>query len=180
MSLSTNLSHIESDAEFAKVLAENENVMITCGRMGPMCLPVYDAMEALEGKYPHVAFRDMAFDGPAAHNIKSLPQVRHFTGLPFVIYFKNGQVVEAVSGIQSKQAVRAVLDAHFAQPLATASCTARSVSRSVTAATRPSGSSTPVCWLGPQAWRGSRRRRSSTDVRPSSSIRRACSRSRAV
>ena len=31
-----------------KVLAENENVMITCGRMGPMCLPVYDVMESLE------------------------------------------------------------------------------------------------------------------------------------
>jgi thioredoxin 1 len=121
MSLNTNLQHIESDADFTRVLAENENVMITCGRMGPMCLPVYDVMEALQRKYPHVAFRDMSFDGPAAHNIKSLPQVRHFTGLPFVVYFKNGQVVEAVSSIQSKQAVKAVLDKQFTEPIAKAS-----------------------------------------------------------
>ena len=121
MSLSTNLKHVESDQEFERVLTENENVMITCGRMGPMCLPVYDVMESLEGKYPQVAFRDMSFDGPAAHNIKSLPQVRHFTGLPFVIYFKNGRVVEAVSSIQSKAAVKAVLDREFGQPIAKAS-----------------------------------------------------------
>ena len=119
--LQTNLKHVESDAEFKKVLEDNENVMITCGRMGPMCLPVYDAMEALERKYPHVAFRDMNFDGPASHNIKSLPQVRHFTGLPFVVYFRNGQVVEAVSSVQSKAQVKSVLDHHFAQPLAKAS-----------------------------------------------------------
>ena len=121
MSLNTKLQHIESDQEFSKVLDENENVMITCGRMGPMCLPVYDVMEALERKYPHVAFRDMSFDGPAAHKIKSLPQVRHFTGLPFVVYFKNGQVVEAVSSIQTKADVKAALDRQFAQPLAMAS-----------------------------------------------------------
>jgi thioredoxin 1 len=111
--LATNLSHIESDEEFRRVLAENDNVMVTCGRMGPMCLPVYDVMESLEGKYPHVAFRDMAFDGPAAHNIKSLPETRSFTGLPFVVYFKRGQVVEARSSIQTKAQVREVLDRHF-------------------------------------------------------------------
>ena len=121
MSLQTNLQHIESDEEFQQTLAQHENVMITCGRMGPMCLPVYDAMEGLQTRYSHVAFRDMSFDGPAAHNIKSLPQVRHFTGLPFVVYFRNGQVVEAVSSVQSKAQVKSVLDHHFAQPLAKAS-----------------------------------------------------------
>ena len=112
--LNTNLSHIESDDEFRKVLDENENVMITCGRMGPMCIPVYDVMESLERKYPQVAFRDMAFDGPASHNIKSLPEVQSFTGLPFVVYFRNGQVVEARTSIQTKAQVREVLDRHFA------------------------------------------------------------------
>ena len=121
MNLDTNLKHIESDAEFKKVLSENENVMITCGRMGPMCLPVYDVMESLENKYAHVTFRDMNFDGPAAHNIKSLPQVRHFSGLPFVVYFKNGEVVQAVSSVQTKAQVKAVLDDHFSAPLAKAS-----------------------------------------------------------
>ena len=114
--LSTNLKHIESDEEFQKVLAENENVMITCGRMGPMCLPVYDVMEKLEGSYQHVAFRDLAFDGPAAHNIKTLAEVRGFMGLPFVVYFKNGQVVEAKSSIQTGPEVRSVLDQQFGKP----------------------------------------------------------------
>lgn len=118
--LNTNLKHIESDAEFQKVLRENDNVMITCGRMGPMCLPVYDVMEKLEGKYTHVAFRDMAFDGPAAHNIRSLPETRSFTGLPYVVYFRKGKVVAATTSIQSKQQVKEILDRVFSAPAATA------------------------------------------------------------
>ena len=39
--LYTNLRHIESADEHAKILSENENVMVVCGRMGPMCIPVY-------------------------------------------------------------------------------------------------------------------------------------------
>jgi len=104
------LKHIESDQDFNTVLEENENVMICCGRQGPMCLPVYDIMEKLEGKYPQVAFRDLAFDGPAAHNIKRLPQVQGFTGLPFTVYFKNGEVVAATTSIQTKAQVREILD----------------------------------------------------------------------
>ena len=111
--LNTNLNHIESDDEFRKVLDENENVMICCGREGPMCLPVYDVMENLESKYQHVAFRDMKFDGFASHNIKGLPEVRSFTGLPFTVYFKKGEVVAATSSIQNKHQVKEVLDRQF-------------------------------------------------------------------
>lgn len=113
--LNTNLNHIESDAEFQKVLEENENVMICCGRQGPMCLPVYDVMENLEerGGYSHVAFRDMSFDGLASHNIKGLPQTRSFTGLPFTVYFKKGKVVAATTSIQNKRQVREILDSEF-------------------------------------------------------------------
>ena len=114
--LNTNLNHIESDNELHKTLEENENVMVTCGREGPMCLPVYDVMENLEDKYNHVAFRDMSFDGPAAHNIKSLPQTRGFTGLPFVVYFKNGEVVAATTSIQTKHQVKEILDRQFGHP----------------------------------------------------------------
>ena len=113
--LNTNLKHVESDETFRKVLDENENVMICCGREGPMCLPVYDVMENLEGKYPNVAFRDMAFDGPASNNIKYLPQTRGFTGLPFTLYFNKGKVVAATSSIQTKKQVREILDREFGQ-----------------------------------------------------------------
>ena len=78
-----------------------------------MCLPVYDAMENLQRKYPGVAFRDMSFDGPAAGNIKYLPQVRGFMGLPFTVYFHKGEVVAATSSIQTKQQIREILDREF-------------------------------------------------------------------
>jgi len=108
--LNTNLTHITTPAQLETTLAENENVMICCGRMGPMCIPVYDVMESLESKYPHVAFRDMAFDEPVATAVRGLPQVQSFRSLPFVLYFRGGQLVVAKCGIQSKQDVKAVLD----------------------------------------------------------------------
>lgn len=111
--LRTNLNHIETDEAFQELLDNHENVMLCCGREGPMCLPVYDVMENIESRYPHVTFRDMHFDGWASHNIRSLPQVRGFTGLPFTVYFKNGEVVAATSSIQSKKQVREQLDRAF-------------------------------------------------------------------
>jgi thioredoxin 1 len=116
--LNTNLKHIESDEAFRALLSENENVMVCCGRMGPMCIPVYDVMEKIESKYPHVQLRDMAFDGTVSHNIRALPEVRGFNSLPLTVYFKNGRVVGATGGIQNKQQVTAMLDRLFTtQPL---------------------------------------------------------------
>ncbi|MDX9940621.1 MAG: thioredoxin family protein [Bacteroidales bacterium] len=115
--LYTNLKHIESAAEHAKILSENENVMVICGRMGPMCIPVYGIAEELEEEYPHVKFYDMEFDNPEAHVIRNLPEVRGFMGIPFTIYYKNGKVVKATSSIQSRQQITAILDQHFTQPV---------------------------------------------------------------
>ena len=111
--LRTNLKHTDTDADYKDVIENNENVMICCGRMGPMCLPVYDIMENLEEKYPNVVFRDMDFDGPAGYNIRSLPECRRFNGLPFTIYYKNGKVVAATTSIQSKKQITTILDREF-------------------------------------------------------------------
>lgn len=113
--LYTNLKHIMSAAEHAQILSENENVMVICGRMGPMCIPVYGIMEELEesGDYNHVKFFDMEFDTPESYVIRQLPEVRGFMGIPFTIYYKNGKVVKATSSIQSKAQVTAILDAEF-------------------------------------------------------------------
>jgi thioredoxin 1 len=111
--LDTNLKHITNDSEYQDALAKNENVMICCGRMGPMCIPVYDVMENLEGKYPKVAFRDLPFDEAVGMNIRRLPECKSFTGLPFVVYFKNGKVVKATSSIQTKPQVTTILDEVF-------------------------------------------------------------------
>ena len=43
--LDTNLGHIETADQFRDAIAKHEKVMICCGRMGPMCIPVYGVME---------------------------------------------------------------------------------------------------------------------------------------
>jgi thioredoxin 1 len=113
--LYTNLKHIESAAEHAKIINENENVMVICGRMGPMCIPVYGIAEELEKEYPHVKFFDMEFDNPESHVIRNLPEVRNFMGIPFTIYYKNGKVAKATSSIQSMSQVKTILDSEFAK-----------------------------------------------------------------
>ena len=111
--LGTTLPHAESDQEFNDLINNNEKVMICCGRMGPMCLPVYDVMEQVGPDYPEVKFYDIDFDGPASHNIRTLPEVRGFMGLPFTVYFKDGKVVEATSSIQNVDQVTTILNKHF-------------------------------------------------------------------
>jgi thioredoxin 1 len=111
--LDTNLKHIESDQAYEELLENNEFVMLCCGRMGPMCLPVYDIMENLQSRYPHVQFRDLDFDGPATNNIRKLPEVRSFMGLPFTIYYHNGEVVAATTSIQTEDQITAILDERF-------------------------------------------------------------------
>ena len=111
--LYTNLKHIETAAEHQKFINENENVMICCGRMGPMCIPVYGIMEDLEDQYKNVKFADMEFDNPESHVIRNTPEVRNFMGIPFTMYYKNGKLVKATSSIQNVSQVRSILDSEF-------------------------------------------------------------------
>ena len=99
--------------ELKTAINENENVMVCCGRMGPMCVPVYGVMEELEGEYSNVKFFDMAFDSPEAHIVRNLPECQGFAGLPFTVYYKNGKVVKATSSIQDMDQVTGILDAEF-------------------------------------------------------------------
>ena len=112
--LCTNLKHIESADEHSKIISENENVMVICGRMGSMCIPVYGIAEELEEEYKHVKFYDMEFDNPQSSVIRDLLEVRGFMGIPFTIYYKKGKVVKATSSIQSMVQVKSILDEHFA------------------------------------------------------------------
>jgi thioredoxin len=111
--LQTNLKHLLSATDLEETIRKNENVMVCCGRMGPMCIPVYEVMDDLQGEYSHVAFRDMEFDSPEASVIRSLPECANFRGLPFTVYYRNGKVVRATSSIQTKDQVTAVLDSEF-------------------------------------------------------------------
>jgi len=111
--LDTNLKHVESHEEMKELLKNNADVMVCCGRMGPMCVPVYGIMEKLESKYSHVKMVDIDFDIPAASFIKSLPECVSFMGLPFTVYFKNGKVIEATTSIQNENQIRGILDEVF-------------------------------------------------------------------
>ena len=115
MILQTDLEHIVTGSDLDKAIAENENLMVSCGRMGPMCVPVYDIMKDLEnsGKYDQVKFTDMLFDNPHAAAIRNLPECRGFMGLPFTVYYKNGKVVKATSSIQNLDQITDILDEEF-------------------------------------------------------------------
>ncbi len=111
--LRTNLKHLETTEETLEAVKNNQKVVICCGRMGPMCIPVYGILDQLKAQYPDVCFFDQEFDIPAAGFIKSLPQCATFMGLPFTVYFKDGKVVAATTSIQDKQQITAILDREF-------------------------------------------------------------------
>ncbi len=114
MKLPTNLQHVETKQELRDLIENNEKVAVCCGRMGPMCIPVYGIFEALEDKHPDIQFRDMAFDTPDAAEIKMLPECRGFNGLPFTVYYRNGKVVKATSSIQTAKQVKDIIADVFA------------------------------------------------------------------
>lgn len=111
--LHTNLKHILTSDEHKKFIEENENVMICCGRMGPMCIPVYGIMEELRETYKHVMFADMEFDNPESQVIRNAPECHGFMGLPFTVYYKNGKLVKATTSIQNEQQITTILDSQF-------------------------------------------------------------------
>ena len=112
--LQTNIEHIESEEQLKELIEKNEKVAVCCGRMGPMCIPVYDIFEILRESYPDIQFQDMDFDIPAAALIKGLPECRGFWGLPYTIYYRNGKVVKATSSIQSAKEVKSIINDVFA------------------------------------------------------------------
>ena len=108
--LQTPVHEIETSQELEKIIENNENVMVCCGRMGPMCIPVYEAMEELEEERPNIKFYSMAFDSPEAAPIRNAPMCSGFMGLPFTVYYKNGKMVKATSSIQSHAQITKILD----------------------------------------------------------------------
>ena len=111
--LYTNLNHIETAEEYTRILNENENVIIICGRMGPLCIPVYRIAEELEEKYSHVKIYDMEYDNPESYFFHDLPEVQNLMEIPFTLYYKNGEVVKATAGLQTKTQITDILNKEF-------------------------------------------------------------------
>lgn len=115
--LYTNLKHIETASEYTRIISENENVIIICGRMEPICILVYRIAEIFEKQFSHVKFFDMEFDNPEADVIRDLLKVKGFMGIPFTIYYKNGKVVKATTSIQNPEQIKSILEKEFAIPV---------------------------------------------------------------
>ena len=105
MALQTTIKSLETVEEVNESIADNARMVICAGRWGPMCIPVYKAMEELERqeKYSNIAFRVIDFDTNAVQPIKEAKECKGFMGLPFTVYYRNGAIVHATSSIQTKQ-----------------------------------------------------------------------------
>lgn len=112
--LQTNLEHVTTKEELQALIENNEKVAVCCGRMGPMCIPVYGVFEVYREKYPEIQFRDMEFDSPDSIAIRGLPECRNFQGLPYTVYYRNGKVVKATSSIQTAKQVKDIINEVFA------------------------------------------------------------------
>jgi thioredoxin 1 len=111
--LQTNLKHVNSKEELQALIESNEKVAVCCGRMGPMCIPIYDIFDVFREKYPEIQFRDMDFDIPNAAVIRNLPECKTFHGLPFTVYYRNGKVVKATTSIQSANQIKDIINEVF-------------------------------------------------------------------
>ncbi len=113
--LGTNVREIESKEEFNSHVNENETTVICAGRRGPMCVPVYGAMAQMEKekKFSEIEFRVVDFDTNAAMMIRTHEKCRNFMGLPFTVYYKDGEIVHATSSIQSRKQIEEHLDEYL-------------------------------------------------------------------
>ena len=105
MMFDIKVNQIPNVQEFDETLKNSGKLIVCAGRWGPMCIPVYGAMEQLEkdAQFEGVLFRVVDFDSEPAGRIRNLEECRHFRGLPFTAYYLNGKVVHATSSIQTRQ-----------------------------------------------------------------------------
>ncbi len=112
--LYTNLKHIENAEQFRNIIRENTHVVVICGRMGKMSIPVYRIAEELEQSYRHIKFFDMELDNPESQVILDLPEVKEQLGIPIVLYIKNGQIAKATTGTQTHEQISSILNEQMA------------------------------------------------------------------
>ena len=113
--LGTNVQEIMSQEELETHVAENDAIVVCAGRMGPMCIPVYGAMEQMEKEeqFGNVKFMTVDFDTAAAIAIINADKCHGFMGLPFTVYYKNGQMVHATSSLQSRTQLEESISGHL-------------------------------------------------------------------
>ncbi|MGQ8338868.1 thioredoxin family protein [Sunxiuqinia sp. A32] len=111
--LYTNLKHIESTQQLTKVISENKKLVIICGRMGMMSIPMYRIIQELEDYFPEVKFFDMEYDNPESEPICRLSAEHGLKGLPVIVYYKEGRMVGINSGVQAKDQLIENIELNF-------------------------------------------------------------------
>lgn len=115
--LYTNLKYIDKADEYNKFISETENAVIICGSMSHTCIPMYAFAEELNEVYEKVTFFDMEFENPESQIIRNLPELKGFTDIPLTIFLKNGKIVKATSGIQTKTQIITIIEEYFKLPV---------------------------------------------------------------
>lgn len=117
--LYSNLKHIETAADYARVISENVNTVIICGRMEISCLPVFKIAEELENTFRHVKFYDMEFDNPESAILRNVVEYFDLKNIPLTSYFKNGNLVEVSFGTQTREQIVAILNREYNEKIST-------------------------------------------------------------
>jgi len=107
--LYTNLNHIETASDYHRVITEDWQVVIVCGRMGEFSIPVYRVLEALQTEYPSVKFFDMEFDNPESKLVRDLFADMPEAKVPFLLFYENGELTYRTWGTKSKEDLVTIL-----------------------------------------------------------------------
>ena len=113
MVLRTKLQHLRSKAKFKKLIKEYEKVIIVAGRMCPICSSMYPIFEHLDEIHDDIEIRDWDYDLKSADMIREMPETEDFWTLPFVLYFRNGEIVEAHAGKKSSSDIKKIIQDNF-------------------------------------------------------------------
>ena len=107
--LYTHLNHIETTADYQRVIGENDQVVIVCGRMGEFSIPVYRVLEDLQTAYPQMKFFDMEYDNPETKFVCNLFADIPEAKIPFLLFIENGEVVYRTWGTKTKEEIEEIL-----------------------------------------------------------------------
>lgn len=114
--LYTNLKHIETAIDYHKVIGENKNIVMVCGRMDPLSVQSYHIAETLMKDYKNVAFFDIECDNPEFKDIFDLAPWKN-TGTPFIAFYMDGKLINVITDSLTKAQMREFLDSHFGSML---------------------------------------------------------------
>lgn len=98
--LYTNLQHIDNALQFQEIVAQNEKVVVACGRMDPTSIAIYNALDLLKESYLGVKFFDFECNNPEFEIV--WPEIASSLN-PSVVFIHNGEIKKVASGEVSEE-----------------------------------------------------------------------------